>query len=457
VSDSTDVSPVTLPVQRTPPDDVTPISPMPEPPTPRRRRRSPAGPVLLLLLLLTTGGYVVATAGRPATSIRSAAVAATPARPLTPYEQATKALNAQATALLHGDRAAWLAAVDPKQPALRKRYQNLYRSLRALHITQFEYHAHFAAMQKDAIVVNAEMAYCFSATTCPAWEPNTYNGPPRAVRELTLKAAGTRWVITRSVAAERSNDLQPAPWEAGDLVYAQGKRVTVAAPRALAGRLAEVVKIADQAAPIDDRFARDVANPQLRYRIYLATDKNWKTWYGGVSPTYWVAYTIQLNDAGGDVVLHLDKLNYRKELAVTIQHELGHVATLSNLTSNNPDDMWLKEGIAEYIGWLPRHARSNWSYPAVRSLLRSRKRPKSIVEAPLSPNASQRTVDAFYGLGHYAVECLITKYGETKAMNFVGNRLRKHETLDEASRNAFGRPFGPVDKACVSWIRQQVG
>lgn len=463
MADSTDVSPVTVPGPRAPLDDVVPISPMPpaRPAPPARRRRTGLAGLLTIALLAVTGLAVAGlavftTAERPAGMIAPAAVAAAPI-PLTPFELAIKALDAQAAALLRSDQAGWLAVVDPAQPALRKRYLNLYTSLRALHVTQFEYRANLGGTLRGTVVVNAEMAYCFSATTCPSYVENQWSGPPRVAQQLTLKAGKTGFVISRVAKSPRPSDLQPTPWEAGDLVYAQGKRVTVGAPRALAKRLPEVVAVADRAASVDDRFAGYVGNPQQRYRIFLATGKNWTSWYGGRSPGYWVAYTIQLNDAGSDVVLNVGKLGDGEELAVTIQHELGHVATLSDLEVSDPADMWLKEGVAEYIGWLPRHARSNWSYPSVHALVNGAKRPKSIVAEPLSPNASPRSVDAFYGLGHYAVECLVTKFGVDRAMDFVRLRLRLHDALDVAARGAFGKSFTSVDKACVNWIRQQAG
>lgn len=450
----TEVSSITIPGQRSPVHDLLP----PVAPSPPRRRIATAD-LVLVLLLIAAGVVVLGGSHSPARSITAATVPAAPIPP-TPLDLAGRTLDKQAAALLRGDQRAWLAAVDPKQTALRKRYADMYRSLRALHVTQFEYHVSPGGSRSGLVIASTEIAYCLSATpaTCPQYSKSSYNvGPPRITQSLTLRPAAGGYLIVGQTKGPPTSALQPAPWQAGDLVFAQGKRVTVAAPRALRGRLAEVVRIADRAAVVTDRIAGYVGNRQQRYRIYLATDKAWKTWYGGGLPGYTVGYTIPLNDAGSDVLLHMSELDFPEELLVTIQHEMTHVATLSNLTHVDERYTWLVEGVAEYAGWLPKHAKSDWTYPAVRSAVRGSHPPKSIVVAALDPGAKQHAVDVFYGLNHYAVDCMVAKYGERKVMDFVRRALRSDQQPDVAAKGAFGVQFDKVDKGCVSWIRAQVG
>jgi hypothetical protein len=453
VQSDTEVSSVTVPGQRRPAHDALP----PVAAAPPRRRIATAD-LVLILLLVAVGVVVLGGTRAPVAAIASASVPAAPIPP-TPLELARTALDKQAAALLRGDLKSWLAVVDPGQTALRKRYTELYRSLRALRVTQFEYHVSPGGSANGFVIASTEIAYCLSATaaTCPAYSKSGYRGPPRITQRVTLRRAPGGYLIVGLAKGADSGDLQPTPWQAGDLVFAQGERVTVAAPRALRGRLAEVVRIADRAAVVTDRIAGYMGNRQLRYRIYLATDKAWKTWYGGGLPGYTVGYTIPLNDAGSDVLLHMSELDFPEELRVTIQHEMVHVATLSNLTYVDDQYTWLLEGVAEYAGWLPKRARSDWTYPAVRSAVRGSHPPRSIVVDALDPGAGQRAVDVFYGLTHFAVECLVTKYGERKTMEFVRRALRLGEQPDVAAQGAFGVHFDKVDKGCVAWIRAQVG
>ena len=454
-----EVTPVTIPAQRTPGHDDVPLGPPgppAEPPAPPRRR--PLGVLVLMVLAVAVGLAVPAGDRSPVAIARGGTSAGTvPDVAPRPFDKAEQALDAQAAALLRGDERGWLAAVDPAQPALRKRYQALFRALRSLQVTQFEYHPAVVSPPDETVTTHVTITYCFSRTSCPAYRSEGDGGPALLAQRLTLKPGTAGYVISKLAATPTEGTSQPTPWEAGDLVFAQGKRVTVGARRPLAKRLPEMVKAADKAAVVADRIAGYMGNPQKRYRIFLATDADWKKWYGGGLPEYAVAYTIGLNESGSDVVLQIGELADRQELAGTLQHEMTHVATLSHLMLEDPDDLWLMEGVAEYAAWLPLHAGTDLIVPSVRSAFRGSNRPKSIVQAPLPDDAKQNRVNLFYGLGNYAVDCLSAKYGEARAMKFVRLKLRERKTLDTASRTAFGKPFATVDKACVTWIARQAG
>jgi hypothetical protein len=429
-------------------------------PTPHRwRRRTLTAAVAVVALLGGAAAITLAPSrsGTQAGNIGAApAAAATPTIPLTPYEEAVATLKAQAAALTRHDHAGWMAAVDPHQPALRKHFEQLYSSFQALHVTQFQYHSSIGGKSDGPVELNTDMIFCLSTKTCPIDPESIDSGPSHIAQALTVKKTGGRWVISKAVKGKYPSQLEPYPWQAGDLVFAQGSRVTVGAPRSLAKQMKTVLGIADKAARIDDRFAVMVGNPQLRYRVFLATDKNWKTWYGGNEASYAVAYTIATGSVTSDVVLHMSQLvGDRQQLKIVLQHEMGHVATISNIRDSDEADDWLIEGVADYIGWLPQHTRQDWNFSAARDALHGSHPPKSIVESPLKDTASDRTVARFYGLGHFAVECLATKYGETKAMDFVRLKLRDESNdLDDAAQQAFGTPFKTVDKGCVSWMKQ---
>ena len=387
------------------------------------------GAVLLAVLAVTIGS-IFTKPGDPDRVIAAGAVQ--PSLP-PPLDRVRQMLHKQAAALVRGDQAGWLAAVDPP---LRGRYQDLYRTLRALRVTTVDYRV--TAGKPPAVTV--ELSYCF--TDCAGERP-------RIAQALTVRAVGDAYVISALAPPGRPTDFQPAPWEAGDLVFAQGRRVTVAAPRALAGRLAEVVAVADRAAAVDDRYAALAGNRQARYRIFLATDRLWRTWYGGKAAEWAVGYMQPLASAGGDVVIDPGRIRNRSGLLEVLQHEMGHVATIGGATPD-ADDMWLVEGVAEYIAAQPRRAADTYS----RSQLR---RPAAMAVRPLPDGAGPAEVAAFYAHGHFAVDCLAATFGEPRAMEFVRLRLRLGNSLDVAARSVFGRPYAEVDRACVARLRDQAG
>ncbi|MFI7602856.1 hypothetical protein [Actinoplanes sp. NPDC049681] len=419
------------------------------------------GGALALVAALAVGAGAVYVANREPLGAE-AAVPPAHALPLTPFEQVNALLKAQATALVRGDEKGWLAAVDPAQPKLRTRYRSMFRSLRGLGVSYFEYKTYVRAQRKDRsgrLSVGADVAYCYADDNCVVEKGPDSDGPPTVAQELDLRSVKGGWVITALTARKNPADEQLAPWATSDLVTAKGKRVTLVAGPGEQKYFRRLLPIADRAATVNDRFAGLVGNPQKRYRIYLAGPRQWKTWYGGMTDKWIVGYALPLHESGTDVVLNMAELkDDDRFLATTVQHELGHVVTVGGVhrrTYGGAGTMWLKEGIAEYIGWYPQPATASWRRQAVREAVHGSRRPTSIAMKSLGPDARSQEGDAFYGLGHFAADCIATKYGQRALFTFVRLYLREDRDLDPASQEAFGRPFKSVDRTCVAWIRDR--
>ncbi|MFI5934811.1 hypothetical protein [Actinoplanes sp. NPDC051494] len=417
----------------------------------RSGRRALTGGIFALVAALILAGGALYVANR--NQLAAPAEAAENPRPRTPLEAADAALNLQAAALVRGDEKAWLAAVDPGQPKLRTRYRSMFRSLRTLGVSAFEYQTSRDGTAQDrAVKLEAYAVYCLKDNTCPA------DAKPAVLQKLTLKIVKDQWLITASTTPQNDDTLQPPPWEDGGLVTVKGKRVTLVALPSEKKYFKKILPIADAAAAVNDRFAAMVDNPQKRYRIYLAGNKQWKRWYGGITDEWVVGYAVPLNEAGMDVVLHMNDLKSETRLLeTTIQHELGHVVTLgeAHRKSWGEGDMWLKEGIAEYIGWYPQPATASWRRQSVRDHLRGSDRPTSIAVTALKSDARVEDGDAFYGMGHFAADCMAKKYGQRALFTFARLYLREEKDLDPAARQAFGQPFRTVDKTCLAWIRDK--
>lgn len=435
------------------------VAPLPLP-SPQRRGHGLRVAAAVTFAAALVGGAGLVYVNRDSLAERAAAAMAQPtakAHPLTPFEAAEATLDAQAQALLRGDEKGWLAALDPSQSKLRTTYRSMFRSLRAIGVSRFAYRTSpdAKAGKNGAVGMTAQAEYCFSTDRCPS---DDSEGRPWITQKLTFKSVQGKWLITTLTVKKSREEQQPTPWESGELVLQQGRRVTLIGSRAERKYFSRVLPVAEKAALVNDHFAGLVGNPQRKYRIYLAGAKQWKSWYGGVTDNWVIAYAMPLNAAGSDVVLNIAQLkNNREIMTSTIQHELGHVVTLGGTDrAGSRGDMWLEEGIAEYIGWYPKPATASWRRESVRAVVRGSKRPKSIAASGLAGDASPAASDAFYGLGHFAADCLADKYGESALFDFVRLYLREERDLDPASQEAFGKPFASVDKACVAWIRDRV-
>ncbi|MFF5081513.1 hypothetical protein ACFY36_31075 [Actinoplanes sp. NPDC000266] len=407
-----------------------------------------AGVVLLTLGVVTS---------RPDPEHAAIAAGAVPPKPPAPYDRAVGSLREQSAALLRGDERAWLAAVAPP---LHPRYRAMFRSLRALEVTRFDYEPGVgrpAGGDRDAVEFRVEIVYCLGTDMCPGRPGPHWQQPPRVEQRLTLKPLGQRYVISAVTAAPEPHPRHPAPWENGDLAVLRGSRVTLLASPGERKHLARLLPVAEAAARADDRFAALMGTPQSRYRIYLAGDPQWRTWYGGEENDWAVGLAVPLNMYATDVVLRMSKLeDDPRFLRVALQHELGHVVTLSGAyRADAAADTWLSEGIAEYIGWSPRTAARSLRRDSVRWQLRTAA-PRSMIPVKPGADAPDRAGDAFYGLSHFAVDCMARRFGERRLFTFVRLVLTQDNEYDQAARDAYGVPFAEVDKACVGWIRSQV-
>jgi hypothetical protein len=429
--------------------------------SPGRRTKLVVGVSVLGVLVLAIVVGVIGLGGgkKPSKAAAAAGVSApasVAASPATPYDKVTAALNAQAAALVKGDEAGFLAVAGT---ALQARYRDMYQALHALGVTAFDYQLGLGQKvsgDPSAVKVRADINYCFSAAMCPAGASG-WAVPPHIEQELTLKLVGGKYVISKVDKSPEPDFHQPLPWENGKLTAVQGKRVTMLASADEVKNLSRVLPVADQAAVIDDKFAALNGTPQDRYRIYLAGEKEWKAWYGGIGDRWAIGVSVPLNMYGPDVVLRMKDLTDPTTLRVTVQHELGHVVTLDGaFRFDAAEDTWLSEGIAEYIGWWPKPAKDSFRVGSVRWKLNSKHKPLSMVPAEPGENASLRDGDAFYGLSHFAVDCMAHKYGQPKLFKFVRLVLSEDNSYDQAAQDAYGKDFNSIDSSCMQWIRSQV-
>ncbi|GGN60082.1 hypothetical protein GCM10010112_15930 [Actinoplanes lobatus] len=363
--------------------------------------------------------------------------------------------DAQAKALVAGDERGWLAPLDP---ALHGRFRMLYRNLRTLEVSHARIDFLFREYGESQVSVGVELGYCLSAVECPSWASGAGFGPPKMFYTLSMARRDGSYIATTAEKSPLLNHLEPAPWQSADLRFLRGSRVIVAAPATLAKQLPRVLRLAEKAAAVADRFAAATGTPPKRYRVYLADNKAWKTWYGGEKRKWVAGYHKSLNQTGSDLVLNAGKvLDSDRQLRETIQHEMGHAVTLlPTVDWADDDEDWLVEGIAEYIGSAPAKAPNTGSASVLRRSFARRGAPKSIALPALTEKSDDLTVDTLYAHSHMAAACLADRYGERKLLDFAYRVLRDGKGVDVASRAAFGRSFTVVDKACVAWIRKKI-
>lgn len=438
----------------------------PQPPPARRGRRWPfwvALGVVGVLLLCGVPAAFVASRLPDLTGDRAEAANQppghapspgpnSPARVRTAWvtDQINKALKTQSDALLSGDQKAFLGTADPAATKLVVALKRRFGSLRALQVTTYEQTiAGFPARTggtgvKPGWTVRLDIEYCFVVRGC---DPDTI----RVGSTWAETAAGVRMT---SLDTTTSTSNGPRPWETAALKAAVGKRAVVATTSRYASRLPALLRQADKAAAVADKFVIG-AKPPDRYRIFVAGSAEWKRWYGGELPDWSVGFATAVSDDRMEVVLNVNEIqtDYLDEV---LRHELGHVATLSSDDYADDSNFWLVEGMAEYIQESGRPVGRYDGRFAVRRYLDADKWDGDVTVTAPAADAPDWQVAARYGIGYYAVRRMAERFGRAKMVQFFSAVvLKEGNTLDNAAQKIFGVSWTNVNTDCAKYIRRQ--
>ncbi|MEU3453956.1 hypothetical protein ABZ671_10170 [Micromonospora sp. NPDC006766] len=411
------------------------------------RRRWPLWIALVLVLALVACGFsgvrllglVPGAVGRPAAEPTDDPVA----RRL--GQRMTAQLDRQATALLAGDRAGYLAVAEPAaHPDLTRRYA----ALRALRVTVWRPAADGVPTTVDGQPGEWRLAvtvgYCFVAPDCTP----------------SLVEIGTRWRLVgeepRLVAVEESRE-KPAgtrPWEVSDLTVAVGERTIVATTPALRAKLPGLLARAEAAAKVADRYAV-TGTPPDRYLIFYAGQAEWRRWYGGGRPKWTAGYAVGVGGGHHDVVLNAQSVS-RSGMDELLRHELAHAASLPAEGYSDRSSWWLVEGLAEYAGADGQPVNHHEGLAEVRKLVRGGWDGRFDSLAP-ADDATDDRVGGAYGVGYLAVRHLVDRYGEQRVLDFFRAVVHQHRSLDDAADQVFGDPWPALHDECVDYLRVIAG
>ncbi|MFD6564698.1 hypothetical protein [Micromonospora profundi] len=418
---------------------------------PPPRRLWPLWTVLVVVVLLLgcglpallVAGVVRESGDRPTVSRAGAPASDDPATAVARglSDRMTAQLQRQATALLGGDRAAYLAVADAGAHAeLRRRFA----ALRALKVTVWR--AEPSGLPVPVVGRPGEwrllvrFQYCFVVPDCR----------PSPV------LIGTRWRENgdqpRLVAVEESKSAETGtrPWEISDLAVAVGARTIVATTPALRGKLPGLLAQAEAAAKVADGYVV-AGSPPDRYRIFYAGRTEWQRWYGGGRPQWTGGYAVTVGGGHHEVVLNAEGLP-SSGTDDLLRHELTHAASLPERGYPGKTTWWLVEGLAEFAGAGGQAVDRYEGLAEVRALVRDRwdGRLEGITPAD---NAAAERVGGSYGVGYLAVRHLVDRFGTAQLLAFFKAVVHERKPFDVAAEEAFGEQWSTLHDECVAYVR----
>jgi hypothetical protein len=357
------------------------------------------------IALVAAGGGVYA-AGRHSPAARPAALvsgapsptptAATPSP--TPANTLNELLTTQAAALMAGDEKAFMATVDPAAKHAMTAYRQLYRNLRALHVA---FWSPFSVAGRGTVTKRAtasvDIVYCLVSADCQ-----------RGSVTLTVSVAPHKdgpllESLTRP--ARNNRDWEPYPWEASPLHVVEGARVILAATDDESPRLASLLSVAERAAAVADAFAH--WGKPAKYLVFLAGQQEWSVWFGGMDRNA-IGEEVPVGPSDDEVVILLPEALSESGpggVRATIQHELGHVATLLGAVQWRSDS--LVEGMAQYIAYDGHPSWASGDVSAVGWYLRSGRWSGQCYLTKEINLSNINVSNAAYGIGYLMVKYLV--------------------------------------------------
>ena len=356
-------------------------------------------------------------------------------------------LDRQGAALLHGDEAAWLSAVDP---ALTSQMTWLYANLRGLQVSGWIPRARKVTRKvKDGPAWTAEVQIriCFAAPTCTR-TAETF------VPLGDVISARTRWSVAGDRAVLMAFDQFSAdgsvPWKQEPLDFAIGKRVVVAAPRGQPDtRPAEWLPAAERAAAVADRYALSDPRPG-RYFLFLAGEKEWNDAVGTDREA--AAFVDRTSESTAFAIVDATDFGTDFTDETLLRHELGHIATLLGTLDNQ--DEWAIEGMAEYIAYAGTPVKA---YDLIGDARWQVSHTGWTGRLDLEWSTAPEERHGFYAMGFLAMRCLGETYGEPRLLAFFSEVVRKGEEPGTAAMSALGVPWEEAEATCEpkiqAWLR----
>lgn len=405
--------------------------------------------LLLCVAPVVVGAVVVDRIANSAADTGTAAASPEPGDPSSVTadwlgERISGLLAEQAKALLGGDETGYLAAAEPGTEVSRQ-LRREFRTLRAMKVTKWQPELRGMLTQLEEPGqwrASFTIQHCFVTPSC---EPN----------EIVI---GTRWrdaaegprLIAIDPPPAGAGD-RPRPWETDELEASIGERTVVATPRAFRNRLPELLREAEQAAKIADRYAVD-GSPPDRYLIFYAGPNEWKLWYGGDRPEWTAGFAVPVSFEQYDLVLNSKALR-PGQYANLMRHELTHAASMAGAERTGPDAWWLVEGLAEIAAAGGAPANRYESLHAVKQLVSSGWDGKLDSVEP-ADRSEDWHVAGSYGIGYLAVRHLQDRFGEQRLLTFFKLVVHDGKTEEVAASEAFGVGWSTLHDDCVEYVRK---
>lgn len=327
-------------------------------------------------------------------------------------ERAVQALlRARTDAVARKDRAAWLATVDPGQPALRRRQAELFDSLVRLPVSGWS--ARLADAPAAALTgrttgwaARIDIAYRLSG-----WD----SLPVPTTRAMTFASTDGRWYVT----ADRDGPAGTGElWDHGPVVAVRRGPVLALGLRGSERQLTGIADVAAAAVPRATSFWGTQWSQRLVV-VVPPTQSALRALVGGNGPMGAIAAYASERAPGAGERIVVNAATFallgRVGRRVVLTHEAAHVAARRATGPRTP--AWLAEGLADHVGY------SGLSLPvetALRELSAQAREGRLPTRLPADADfdAAVPELAASYEQAWQAVELLVRRHGRAAFLRY---------------------------------------
>ena len=341
-------------------------------------------------------------------------------------------LDARARAVLHHDRAAFLATVDPAAPGLRAAQGRVFDNLRRLPLSGFRYRVRstgaFPLAGRHQVAVDAELDYALRGYDAAPVTGDAY---------LTLTRRDGHWYLssqTGGEAAGRHTTVQP--WDQGPVTVVTGRRSLVIG-RGRAAGLRTYAGLADRAVPVV-RAGWPGAWPGRAVLEVPGTEADMAALLGAPASSYRGIAAVTTAELRGTARAPADRVLVNPQAfaqlsplgrRVVLTHELTHVATRTATTPATPT--WLSEGFADLVGYRGTGRTPQQIAPELRADVRAGRAPHALPTTADFATTAPGLPQAYEG-GWLACRMIAEQWGQDRLVAFY--RAAGRDGVDRALR-----------------------
>jgi hypothetical protein len=369
-------------------------------------------------------------------------------------------LAQRATAVLKGDQQAFLAVVDPKQPALIARQRTLFTNLRKFAFTKLNYFVESERGAPDQVT-----KYGPSTVTIRLMMRYQLTGldtaPVQTDLGYSFTRRGSQWVLISDNAIDStlSVDGHQQPWDFGEIAVTHREKVVVVVDKAEAALGAKIAKSSKGAVDAVRRhwprpwdgavMVVAMREPRVMSLLWTTgTGDGWTIAAKAVGLYDGEPFRVKTGAPLGSRIVVNPAVRQHADEDLLV-HEMTHVAT-DSLNWQTPE--WLVEGLAEYVRCRSVEDDPHWTVDPYRKQVRTKYLPT--LKALPSPADFDDNSNRSYGVSWWATEYLAAKLG-TKKLAALYADLSAHNTTSVAYatiiKSHTGKSPAALAAAVKSW------